>query len=248
MAEDIQESLDSSLRSPAFRASDHFNDNKPHVLIACTGSVATIKLSQMLHALSNHNISIRIILTESASQFLQAQADEQPSLWSLLKIRNVEAIYKDDDEWKTPWKRGSSILHIELRRWADVMLIAPLSANSLAKMIQGIADSLVLSVIRAWDTTGIIDPVRPGLEGLRTEAGKKPIIVAPAMNTAMWAHPITTKQIKVLEDDWGLEHGGWIQVLRPVEKELACGDTGAGAMKEWKDIVVALEQHLGVSG
>lgn len=127
------------------------------------------------------------------------------------------------------------------------MLIAPLSANSLAKMVQGIADSLALSVVRAWDTTGLIDAPRPGpQQGVRTEKGKKVMIVAPAMNTAMWAHPVTAAQIKVLEEDWGIEAGGWVQVLRPIEKELACGDTGSGAMRAWNEIVTVIELRLGI--
>lgn len=164
----------------------------------------------------------------------------------------MEAIYRDADEWAVPWTRGADILHIELRRWADVMIIAPLSANSLAKMVNGMSDSLVLSVARAWDTTGVIDAVRPGISpSLRSRGrgevpGKKPIIVAPAMNTAMWAHPVTSKQVKMLEDEWGVDVGGWVQVLRPIEKELACGDTGAGAMRDWREIVTVVEEWLGV--
>ena len=118
-------------------------------------------------------------------------------------------------------------------------MIAPLSANSMAKMTTGLADNLLLSVVRAWDTTGEIDA---SIEGdLR-----KLIVVAPAMNTAMWNHPITKKQIKVLEQDWGVVGSleGWVEVLRPIEKTLACGDTGDGAMHDWRDIVNVIEARL----
>lgn len=101
------------------------------------------------------------------------------------------------------------------------------------------ADSLVLAVARAWDTTGTIDAAGDG--GIRSKAGKKVILVAPAMNTAMWLHPVTAKQIKILEEEWGTDVGGWVKVLRPVEKDLACGDTGSGAMRDWKDIVREVE-------
>lgn len=106
------------------------------------------------------------------------------------------------------------------------MVIAPLSANSLAKIVGGFSDNLLLSVVRAWDTN-------------------KPIAVAPAMNTLMWEHPVTTKQIKVLETEWS-----WFRVLRPVEKLLACGDSGSGAMKEWSTIVswVVREMKLELEG
>lgn len=235
-------------KPPPLRAADFHNDGKPHVLVACTGSVATIKLPLILQALAAHDILLRVVLTDSAAHFLQGQSAEQPSLSSLLNIPRVEAIYTDQDEWSVPWTRGANILHIELRRWADIMLIAPLSANSLAKMATGMADGLLLSAVRAWDATGILDSPRPNLPAtLRTAAGLKPILVAPAMNTAMWAHPVTATQIAVLENDWGIKSGGWIHVLRPMEKELACGDTGTGAMKDWRELVRHVEHYLGVA-
>ncbi|KAI4739821.1 hypothetical protein E4T50_09729 [Aureobasidium sp. EXF-12298] len=114
-------------------------------------------------------------------------------------------------------------------------------------MVAGMADSLVMSVVRAWDTTAMLDAQRPNLPStLRTSTGKKPLLVAPAMNTAMWAHPVTHKQAAVLEQEWGVDAGGWIRLIRPVEKELACGDTGGGAMREWKDIVTIIRQYLDV--
>jgi phosphopantothenoylcysteine decarboxylase len=100
-----------------FRASDHSNDGKRHLLLAASGSVATIKIPNILQALSHHsNLAIRLILTHSAANFLGGQSSEQPHLNSLLDIKNVESIYLDDDEWVRPWKRGDAILHIELRR------------------------------------------------------------------------------------------------------------------------------------
>ncbi|MCJ1234721.1 hypothetical protein MMC14_002684 [Varicellaria rhodocarpa] len=214
-----------------FVAADHAHDGKYHLLLAASGSVATIKIPHMVHALSNHpHLSIRIIFTKSAENFLSGQSVEQPALGSLIDIRNVDSIHLDEDEWKKPWTRGGAILHIELRRWSHMLVIAPLSANTMAKMTVGIADNLLLSVVRAWDTTGEI-------EG---NGEVKRIIIAPAMNTAMWRQPVSKKQLKVLEDEWGIAgncQGGWIEVLRPVKKELACGDVGSGAMREWNEIV-----------
>jgi phosphopantothenoylcysteine decarboxylase len=74
------------------------------------------------------------------------------------------------------------------------------------------------------------------------------------MNTAMWRQPITKSQIKVLEDEWGVcddngdlhREAGWYEVLTPMEKELACGDVGDGAMKDWKEIVQVIEKRLGL--
>jgi phosphopantothenoylcysteine decarboxylase len=246
---------------PILKASDHHTDQKHHLLLAATGSVATIKIPQILHALSHHPaLSIRLIFSESARQFLQGQSAEQPTIASLSQINNVHGVYFDEHEWTKPWVRGDSILHIELRRWADLMVVAPLSANGLAKVSQGLSGDLVSSVIRAWDFGGLIDGARPGvtlpydmgktkeeLEGLPEafrEGRKKGIIVAPAMNTAMWSHPVTAKQLKVLEEEWGVGNGGWFEVLRPMEKMLACGDTGSGAMRDWKAIVGVIEERL----
>ncbi|KAL9001222.1 MAG: hypothetical protein Q9169_000406 [Polycauliona sp. 2 TL-2023] len=192
----------------------------------------------MAEALSRHrNLSVRIVITKAAENFLAGQSDEQPTLQHLRSISNVDGVFFDEDEWAEPWTRGAGILHIELRRWSDLMVIAPLSANTLAKMTAGLADSLLLSVVRAWDTTGAIDDAAGAV---------KRIIVAPAMNTAMWLHPITKKQIKVLEEDWGADarSDGWVEILKPIEKTLACGDAGSGAMREWTDVVSIIEERL----
>jgi phosphopantothenoylcysteine decarboxylase len=237
-----------------FSAAEYAKDGKHHVLLAATGSVATIKLPLIARVLSAQStISIRILLTLSATNFLQSQSEEQPSLSSLLALPGVEGIYEDHDEWSKPWIRGDKILHIELRRWAHILVIAPLSANSLAKIANGLSDGLLMNVVRAWDTTGLVD----GVDG---KGRKKRVFVAPAMNTAMWRHPITERQIRILEEDWGsadeIEGGkgaleeqvasqdGLITVLRPVEKELACGDTGDGAMMDWRQIVAHVEKYL----
>ncbi|KAF2801132.1 flavo protein [Melanomma pulvis-pyrius CBS 109.77] len=230
-------------------------DDKIHLLLCATGSVATIKIPNIINALSAHpRISIRLIFTSSATNFLQGQSSEQPSLQDIEALPNVDGIYLDEDEWRDAWVRGNKILHIELRRWADIMVVAPLSANALAKITQGWSDNLLLSVIRAWDTTGELDPIRdiPGLDHPREEGGEgvkriKRILVAPSMNTAMWKQPITKKQITVLDEEWGVRNGGWFEVLPPMEKELACGDVGGGAMKDWREIVKVVESRLGLS-
>ena len=254
----------SKVSNPVFRAADYTNDNKNHLLLAASGSVATIKLPNIICALADHysshelhqGLSIRIILTSSAATFLAGQSDEQPDLSSLAEMPSVDGIYRDSDEWAQPWVRGTNILHIELRRWADLLVIAPLSANTLAKLAGGLCDNLLLATVRAWDTTGTLDPIDEGLvkgtkDGSQRATGprkrqikKKIIMVAPAMNTAMWRHPITKQHMHVFEQDWGVQNGGWIRVLRPIEKELACGDVGDGAMRDWREIVAAIENEL----
>jgi phosphopantothenoylcysteine decarboxylase len=239
-----------------FDSSQHVHDNKFHILLAASGSVATIKIPNIISHLASTiplaHLSIRLILTQSAAQFLQGQSHEQPSLAAIKEMPGVDGIYLDEDEWNISWTRGAKILHIELRRWADVLVVAPLSANTLAKMVGGLCDNLLLSTMRAWDTTGILDvPHTVSINGEKgkvktfpSDANRKRIIVAPAMNTAMWVHPLTQKHMKVLEEEWEVHKGGWVQVLRPIEKELACGDIGGGAMCSWEKIAEIVEQLL----
>lgn len=115
-------------------------------------------------------------------------------------------LYTDEDEWSSWSKIGDDVLHIELRKWADAMVIAPLSANTLAKVAGGLCDNLLTCIVRAWDFS-------------------KPIYVAPAMNTFMWDNPFTEKHLE------SLKNLGFV-VISPVCKKLACGDYGNGAMAE----------------
>lgn len=141
------------------------------------------------------------------------------------------------------------------------MVIAPLSANTMAKIVNGMSDGLLTSVVRAWDARGELDSdlAQDATAGLASAAaaaprgrppGPKRILVAPAMNTAMWRHPITAKQVRVLEEEYGVgpagNGDGWFEVLRPQQKTLACGDVGDGAMMEWADIVKVVEERLGL--
>lgn len=115
-------------------------------------------------------------------------------------------------------KIGDPVLHIELRKWADLMVIAPLDANTLGKIASGICDNLLTCTVRAWDL-------------------KKPLYFAPSMNTYMWEHPITAQQIETLKT-FGYKE------LPPVVKKLACGDYGAGAMAEVNTVVSAIVQEF----
>jgi len=176
------------------------------VLFGVSGSVAAIKAPQIVTLLQESGFDVRVISTESAMHFLDPKDFE-----------NVE-FYRDCDEWSA-WKgRGDPVLHIELRKWADAMLIAPLSANTLAKLSSGICDNLLTCVARAWDF-------------------ERPILVAPAMNTLMWNHPVTAAQIRTLKS-WG-----YLEVP-PISKTLMCNDTGMGAMAEPKSIVDALREKI----
>ncbi len=220
--------------APALTAA--LNDGKTHLLLAASGSVAIVKLPLIISSLTHHpNLSIRIILTQNAARFLTGQSPEQPTVASLSALPIVDAVYQDEHEWVEPWQRGASILHIQLRRWSHLLVVAPLTANTLAKISGGFSDNLLTSVIRAWD----INPMN---------SKRARIIVAPAMNSSMWAHPITAKQIRLLEEEWGVNgvnpDEGWIEVLRPQVKTLACGDFGQGGMCDWHEIVAVIENRL----
>ena len=126
------------------------------------------------------------------------------------------------DEWKG-WNRlGDPVLHIDLRDWADVLVLAPLSAHTLAKLANGLCDDTLSCVVRAWD---LGHGSRPA----------KPILLAPAMNTAMWVHPLTGRQMKEFRE---LSPKA-IRVVEPQEKMLACGEIGNGALASVNVIVEA---------
>ena len=174
-----------------------------NILLGVTGSVAGILTDDLVAALSKLG-TVKVVATQSGHYFIPTTSKADVAL--------------DEDDW-TGWrKKGDPVLHIDLRKWADVMVIAPLSANTLAKISNGICDNLLTSVVRAWDY-------------------QKPMILAPAMNTMMWDHPITGKQI-------GEVRGWGAKVVPPQSKVLACGDVGVGAMARIEDIVKALQQSL----
>ncbi|KAL9077724.1 MAG: hypothetical protein Q9161_000096 [Pseudevernia consocians] len=221
MATRHEPGVQGTYRDPAAVVSEAINDSKKHLLLAASGSVATIKLPMIISSFENHpNLSIRVIVTKAASKFLAGQSPEQPTVRSLVLLPNVDAVYVDEDEWINPWTRHSKILHIELRRWAHLLAIVPMSANLLAKVTGGLCDDLLTTVIRAWDV-------------------KRAIIAAPAMNSMMWQNPITAKQVAILAEEWD-----WFEILSPQVKQLACGDVGQGAMCDWHEIVAVIEERL----
>lgn len=127
------------------------------------------------------------------------------------------------DEWRE-WKAlGDPVMHIDLRNWADAMLVAPLSAHSLAKFRHGLCDDVLSSVVRAWDFD-------------------KPLILAPAMNTAMWNHVLTREQLTAIRKFSSTPDR--VVVVDPMVKTLACGDVGKGALAPVDDILTAVISTL----
>ncbi|XP_051139828.1 probable phosphopantothenoylcysteine decarboxylase [Andrographis paniculata] len=167
---------------------------KPHILLAASGSVAAIKFANLCHCFSEW-AEVKAVVTKASLHFVDRAA-----------LPKDVILYTDEDEWTSWNKVGDTVLHIELRKWADIMIIAPLSANTLGKIAGGLCDNLLTCIVRAWDYS-------------------KPIFVAPAMNTFMWNNPFTERHLMVI-DDLG------ISLIPPVMKRLACGDYGNGAMAE----------------
>jgi len=119
-------------------------------------------------------------------------------------------LVKADDEWKGWTKLGDPVLHIQLRDWADILIIAPLSAHTLGKISNGLCDDTLTCVVRAWDF-GTVDnclsrqfvATNTGTNSQQRQRREpKPLVLAPAMNTAMWTHPLTQTQLNVIQGFW----------------------------------------------
>ncbi|TEB40071.1 flavo protein [Coprinellus micaceus] len=186
-----------------FVASEQRRPGRIHVLLVTTGSVASIKAPLIVRELMKYeNVEVQIVSTKAALTFFKREDIE------ILGQR----VWTDDDEWDPGYKIGDPILHIELRRWADIVLVAPCSANTLAKIAQGLCDNVVTSLMRALSPS-------------------TPTYIFPAMNTLMYEHPLTSEHLRVVKDV--IKYN----IVGPIGKALACGDIGIGAMSEWKDIV-----------
>jgi phosphopantothenoylcysteine decarboxylase len=138
-------------------------------------------------------------------------------------------------------------MHIDLREWADLLVVAPLSANTLAKFATGLCDNLLTSVARAWNF-GSTPLIKSTDHDTSTAAGaidnkgcfySKPIILAPAMNTSMWDHPLTQQQLQIMQS-----FSSNVFVVQPQSKLLACGDVGNGALAPVEDIIIEVKRCL----
>jgi phosphopantothenoylcysteine decarboxylase len=204
------------------------------LLLGVTGSVASIRTPALFRALRTAGHEVRVIATQPALYFFDpaelGRSDGQPG-----DLTIDDPLYRDSDEWPgTRYRRGNPVLHVEFRKWADLFVVAPLDANTLAKFALGISDNFLSCIFRAWDFT-------------------KPVILAPAMNTLMWDSPVTRRHLHQLLADRASEPvpQGWalddapalfarlapkMVLVPPQAKRLACGDVGAGAMAEVTDI------------
>lgn len=171
------------------------------IILGVTGSIAAYKSILLLRALVKEGAEVKVIMTASARDFVTPL-----SLSTLSKQAVLTDLY-EDDAWAN---------HVMLGRWADCMVIAPLSCNSLSKMALGLCDNLLMAV---WLSATC------------------PVLVAPAMDEDMWRHPATRSNLEKLKS-FGA------QVL-PVESgELASGLVGEGRMAEPETIIEYLRQHF----
>ncbi|MGC8641070.1 MAG: flavoprotein [Isosphaeraceae bacterium] len=210
-----------------------------HVILGVTGSVAAIRAPALFTTLRHQGHQVRVVATEPALYFFDPaklttpaghSADDEPA----------DPVFRDRDEWPgNRYHRDDPVLHIAFRDWADMLVVAPLDANTLAKFALGLCDNFLTCLFRAWNLS-------------------KPVILAPAMNTLMWHKPATARQLgqllldhgklPSLPDDWSLEkapehfarHAPNVILIPPQSKRLACGDIGMGAMAEVATIAEAV--------
>lgn len=173
-----------------------------NILIAVTGSISAYKVADVVSELGKRGHQVQCILTESAAQFVT------PLVLETLSGRPIKSALFGADV--------SGTEHIDLARWADIFVVAPATANMLAKLALGLADDLPTTV------------------ALATTA---PMLLAPAMNTVMWDHPATQQNLKTLVDRGAA-------VIDPAAGTLACGEVGVGKLAPVLTIVQAIEAAL----
>ncbi len=171
------------------------------VLIGVSGGISSYKVCEVVRLLLEKGISINVLMTSNATEFVR------PLTFSALTGNPV--FWEEFPSGNLP---SSPMAHIELARSADVLLIAPATANTMAKIAYGIADNLLTSTVLAY-------------EG--------PVVLAPAMNTAMWENPATQENVRKLKDRG-------LAIIEPGVGFLACGESGPGRLPEPEKIVQAV--------
>jgi len=167
------------------------------IVLGVTGGIAAYKSAELLRLLRQQGHEVRVVMTRGAEAFIQ------PMTFQALSGHPVRQSLLDPEA-------EAGMGHIELARWADLVLIAPASADSMARLAQGLADDLLTTLC------------------LATEA---PIALAPAMNQAMWRNQRTRNNLATLEAD------PQFRIWGPAEGDQACGDTGPGRMVEPQHLV-----------
>lgn len=174
-----------------------------HILLLITGSIAACKSLDLIRLLKKRHYNVTCVLTKGGEQFVTPLS---------VSALSGNIVYSELFSLKDEIEMG----HIQLSRVADIIVIAPASADILAKMAAGLADDLASTLLLASD---------------------KPIIVAPAMNVKMWEHKATKRNIAQLIEDG-------VEVIGPKEGILACGEMGAGRMVEPEEILEHIERFF----
>lgn len=174
-----------------------------HVLLLISGGIAAFKALELIRLLRRQGCGVTCVLTDNGGQFVTPL-----SLQALSESKVYTDLFSLTDE--------SEMGHIQLSRAADLLVVAPATANILAKMAGGLADDLASTVLLATD---------------------KPVLVAPAMNLRMWLHPATKANMATLK-----QRG--VHVVEPTEGAMACNEFGPGRLAEPPEIVAAIEALL----
>ncbi|MGB1562514.1 MAG: bifunctional phosphopantothenoylcysteine decarboxylase/phosphopantothenate--cysteine ligase CoaBC [Sinimarinibacterium flocculans] len=177
------------------------------IVLGITGGIAAYKAADLVRRLKEAGADVQVVMTAAAQRFVGAQT------FQALSGRPVR-----DSLWDAAAEAAMG--HIELARWPDLVLIAPASADTIARLAQGRADDLLTTLCLATD---------------------RPLAIAPAMNRLMWAHPATQQNLQVLQ-------ARGVRVLGPGSGSQACGETGDGRMWEPLQIRDAVAALLGAGG
>jgi phosphopantothenoylcysteine synthetase/decarboxylase len=180
-----------------------------NILLCVSGSISAYKTPSLANKLKNEGYNVKVVLTTSAEKFITKLSFSAQGFETFI----------DNDEWNS-----SNVLHIELLKWADSIVISPISANTLAKIANGIADNLLTSIIRAFNYND------------------KNIYLVPAMNTDMYNHKIINKHFHLIAEFKEETSTSHIVIVEPITKNLACGVTGIGAMAEIDTIVETINK------
>ncbi|MFD1106614.1 bifunctional phosphopantothenoylcysteine decarboxylase/phosphopantothenate--cysteine ligase CoaBC [Sphingobium olei] len=173
------------------------------VLLIVSGGIAAYKALELVRLLRRRGIAVRAVLTESAKQFVTPLS---------LGVLTEDHVYGDMFDLKEEREIG----HIQLSRQADLVVVAPATANILARMANGIADDLATTLLLATD---------------------KPVLAVPAMNVRMWHHRATQRNLETLRGDG-------VHIMEPASGAMACGEYGKGRLPEPEEIVVEIERLL----
>ena len=174
-----------------------------NILLGVTGGIAAYKAATLVRHLRNEGANVQVVMSRSAHEFVT------PVTMQALSGRPVR-----DDLWDR--EAEAAMGHIELARWADLVLAAPATAHFMACLAQGLAPDLLTTLCLATDA---------------------PILLAPAMNQAMWRAPATRRNTAVLAGDGR-------RIIGPEVGDQACGDTGPGRMAEPEALLLAVQQAL----